>query len=150
MVGEAWSCCHRAHGSDTHFASGEGSEAVDGITRACVARRLSLEERQCPLGIVSGPHGQHSPVVLAQRHGTRPAFHAHAFAFTSSPRGAGGGWRGAFAPGILKPFGSPEGRTSSTCCIRGAAVDALRRFQLAQPPTHLPRAAGGGLCVEVP
>ncbi len=56
--------------SDPHFATGEGSEAVDGITRACVRRGLRLEQRQGPLGAVGGPHGQHSPVALAQRQGT--------------------------------------------------------------------------------
>jgi hypothetical protein len=29
--------------SDPHFATGEGSKAVDGSTRACVARGLYLE-----------------------------------------------------------------------------------------------------------
>jgi hypothetical protein len=61
--------------SDPHVATGEGSEAVDGIPRACVAGGLGLEQRQRPLRTVGGPHGQHSPVVLAQRQGTRRAFH---------------------------------------------------------------------------
>jgi len=53
--------------SDPHFATGEGSEAVDGITRARVGRSLSLEQRQRPLSAVGGPNGQDPPVVLAQR-----------------------------------------------------------------------------------
>jgi hypothetical protein len=61
--------------SDPHVATGEGSDAVDGITRASVARGLRLEQRQRPLRTVGGPHGQHSPVVLAQRQGARLAFH---------------------------------------------------------------------------
>ena len=63
-----------ANRPDPHLAAGEGPEPDDGIPRACVARSLRLEERQCPLGTVGGPHGQHSPVVLAQGcQGTRPA-----------------------------------------------------------------------------
>jgi hypothetical protein len=45
-----------ADSSDSHLAPGEGSDAVDGITRACVARGLRLEQRQGPLGAVGGPH----------------------------------------------------------------------------------------------
>jgi hypothetical protein len=40
-----------------------------------VVGRLRLEQRQRPLGAVGGPHGQHAPLALAQRQGTRPAFH---------------------------------------------------------------------------
>jgi hypothetical protein len=61
--------------SDPHVATGEGSETVDGITRARVVRGLRFEQRQRPLRTVGGPHGQHSPVVLAQRQGTRLACH---------------------------------------------------------------------------
>jgi hypothetical protein len=67
---------------DPQFSTSEGSEAVDGLTRACVARGLRLEQRQCPLGTVGGPRGQHSPVVLAQGQRTRLAFDPQG----SSPR----------------------------------------------------------------
>ena len=82
--------------SDPHFATSEGSEAVDGITRAVIARGLCIEERQCPLGAIGGPHGQHSPVVLAQRQGTRPTLHTQGLPTSPrrrrrSRRGTGGG-----------------------------------------------------------
>jgi hypothetical protein len=43
--------------SDPQLTAGKGSEAVDGITRTRVALGLRLEQRQCPLGTVGGPHG---------------------------------------------------------------------------------------------
>ncbi len=67
----AWAA--RARTLPIRRATGEGSQAVDGITRACVARCLRLEHRPCPLGTVGGPHGHHSPVVFAQGQGTRLA-----------------------------------------------------------------------------
>jgi hypothetical protein len=53
---------------DTHLATGEGSEASDGITRARVVRCLHFEQRHRSLRAVGGPHGQQPAVVLAQRH----------------------------------------------------------------------------------
>jgi hypothetical protein len=62
--------------SDPHLATGEGAEAVDGVTRARVGRSPSLEPPQRPLGAVGRPHGQHPRVVLAQRQCALLAAHA--------------------------------------------------------------------------
>lgn len=64
-----------AHRSDPHFATGESPDAVDGFARATVTWCLRLEQGERPLGAVGRPHGQHPPIVLAQRQGTRLAFH---------------------------------------------------------------------------
>jgi hypothetical protein len=64
-----------AHHADPHLATCECSETVDGLMNTCIARDLRLEQRQRPLGTVGGPHGQHPPVVLAQREGARLALH---------------------------------------------------------------------------
>jgi len=63
--------------SDSHFAAGEGPQAVDGVTRAGVAGGLSFKQRRRPLGTVGGPHRQHSPVVLAERQGAWLPFRSH-------------------------------------------------------------------------
>lgn len=65
--------------SDSHLATGEGSQAVDGLTRTLVARVLHFEQRQCSLGTIGGPYGQHSPVVFAKGQGSWSPFHGREF-----------------------------------------------------------------------
>lgn len=59
-----------ANRSDPQLAASEGPDTLDGLPGAHVAWSLGLKQRQGPLGAVGGPHGQHAPVVLAQRQGT--------------------------------------------------------------------------------
>jgi hypothetical protein len=83
--------CQRPDRSDLHLAAREGAAAIDGLPRARVARGVGLEQRQRSLRTVGGPHGQHSPVVFAQRQGTGLASHPNGFSHgltRASPRGS--------------------------------------------------------------
>jgi hypothetical protein len=60
---------------DPQLATGEGPESVDGLTRAGVTGRSNLEEEEGPLGAVCNPHGEHPPILLAQRQSTGRVCH---------------------------------------------------------------------------
>jgi hypothetical protein len=59
-----------ADSCDSHAAAGE-ARRPSMASRGRVPLGLRLEQRQASVGAVGGPHGRHSPVVLAECEGSR-------------------------------------------------------------------------------
>jgi len=65
--------------SDPQLTTSEGPESIEGLTRPGVAGDLCLEQDKDPRGTVGGPHGEESPIVLAERQGPGRTWHGANF-----------------------------------------------------------------------